>query len=48
MPLSEFYGVTSKEPAIERKFGMEKCGQNAKRARKLERETKEVMKQNRG
>jgi hypothetical protein len=48
MPRSEFYGVTSKETAIKITFGMDRCGQDAKKARKLERETKEVIKQNTG
>jgi hypothetical protein len=47
-PLSELCGVTSKETAIKKKSVMEKCGQNAKEARKLERETKKAIKQNTG
>jgi dephospho-CoA kinase len=48
VPLSELYGVTSKETGIKRKSVMEKYGQNAKKAQKLERETKEAIKQNTG
>lgn len=44
VPRSELYGATSKETLIKTKFWMDRCGQDAKKARKLERETKEATK----